>query len=108
MLSSIVDSLIKESERIYLAREKAIIPGQDYIRRHFWYPALMVSKGFDFAKKEFLIYSVVYALLVFLTFILVKEIPSEYPPEVVSIVIWSYLRSFFCSSIFTTFNLYWL
>lgn len=83
MLSSIVDSLIKESERIYLAREKAIIPGQDYIRRHFWYPALMVSKGFDFAKKEFLIYSVVYALLVFLTFILVKEIPSEYPPEVV-------------------------
>ena len=82
MLTNTIESLVKESERIYLAREKAIIPGQDYIRRHFLYPALMITKGFDFAKKEFIVYSVMYFMGIFFTLMLLKEIPQGYPPEI--------------------------
>ena len=82
MLTNTIESLVKESERIYLAKEKAIIPGQDFIRRHFWYPALMIIKGFDFAKKEFIVYSVMYFVGIFLTLTLLKEMPKEYPPEI--------------------------
>ena len=82
MLTNTIESLVKESERIYLAREKAIIPGQDYIRRHFLYPALMITKGFDFAKKEFIVYSVMYFMGIFFILMLLKEIPQGYPPEI--------------------------
>ena len=82
MLTNTIDSLVKESERIYLAREKAFIPGQDYIRRHFLYPALMITRGFDFAKKEFIVYSVMYFMGIFFTLMLLKEIPQGYPPEI--------------------------
>jgi hypothetical protein len=82
MLTDDIETLVKESERIYLRKDKPIIPGQDYLRRHFLYPISMISRGFDFAKKEFWIFSFLYYLGIILVTILVQNIPEQYPAEI--------------------------
>lgn len=81
MLADDIETLVKESERIYLRKDKPIIPGQDFFRRHFLYPISMISRGFDFAKKEFLIFSILYYLGILFVAIFVQNIPMQYSAE---------------------------
>ena len=74
--------VLRESERLYLGRENAILPGQDFLRRHILYPALMITKGFDFAKKEFWIHTILYTACLFFALFFISEIPKGFPPEV--------------------------
>ena len=82
MKSDKVIELIGISERMYLGTKEATIPGQDWVRKHIKYPVLLVSKGFDFAKKEIIIYSVLYILGLFVTIKLLEAVPIETPIEI--------------------------
>lgn len=73
-----VNYLVAESERMYLGREKALIPGHDYIRRHVSYPITMVLKGMDFVMKEFMTSFIVYFVMMFgLVFVLKNSASAD-------------------------------